>query len=325
MSKKIIHLSDLHFKTANCDEVNNFRTIIEILKSSYGNPPENILIVITGDIADGAQKKQFQIAAPLIDELDTDNMTVWPLPGNHDYAPDGIIGNAKVAKRVWGDPYHSYYFKYKKKFIEEFEANIIKNRKLQQIRKFKYPQILSLDDPKILLIGLNSTNIEEIDFKGGQGGIGRTQMDDLKTSIKTAIEENPGVVVILMLHHHPFKLDNVSDDLWHQLVNGDPLMTEIKDKIDVLLFGHEDWHFYNSKNKINGKDCGIPHIFSCSNSTSNNSRYMKVTNDGRINWHKTEKRGNFGWEIGVEQKNSIEINMLEFDLQNNKLIKTPVS
>jgi predicted MPP superfamily phosphohydrolase len=324
MSKTIIHLSDLHIKDSQCDEVKYFKKICQIIKNIYKDIADDTLIIITGDIVDGAKKEQFKIVGPLIDLLDQDGLTVWPLPGNHDYAPDGIIGNAKTAKRNRGDLYHSYKFVYTEKYIDEFSKNIIKNRKLNEICNFSYPQILSLNNPKIWLFGLNSTNIEEIDFKGGQGGIGNAQMNFLEEELNKVLTDNSDATILLLLHHHPFKLDNVSDDLWHQLVNGDALMRVIKNKIDVLFFGHENWHFYNKFGKINGIDCGIPHILSCSNTTDAKGRKMTVTSDGLINWKKPEMRGLFGWEIEIENKENIWIKMLQFDLTNNNIIKTEV-
>ena len=59
--KKIIHLSDLHVGHEDCDE--KFRAIIDNI-TFLKQPAENYIVVITGDIVDNANKKEYIDEAP---------------------------------------------------------------------------------------------------------------------------------------------------------------------------------------------------------------------------------------------------------------------
>ena len=93
MSAKVLQLSDLHVGKSR-SESRSLRQIVKKIGESYSDT--ELTILITGDLVDDGQKKQFKeaknILKPLLDNL---NFNVWPVPGNHDYGWNGIHAERK--------------------------------------------------------------------------------------------------------------------------------------------------------------------------------------------------------------------------------------
>jgi 3',5'-cyclic AMP phosphodiesterase CpdA len=311
MPKTIIHLSDLHIGWNKDEELEKLREICEILKTKYGDNKEDTVIIITGDIANDSKPYQFASAGSILNDLEDFGFLLWPLPGNHDYAPSGMIENAKKSIAQWIKGKRVYVFKYIYSFIKSFEDNILSKRKNAKMQAFKYPQSFQLSNPNITFIGLNSVNAEEEDFRCAQGKIGTKQLDSLDQIFADITNKHSSDIVVVALHHHPMRLAGISDRRWHQLTDGDKLLEALDNKVDILLFGHEHWHFYNEKKKIDGKKIEIPHILSCACSTNSEGQRHTLDMEGTVSKGYVSE-GYYGWEISIENKKNIHVDLLKF-------------
>jgi predicted MPP superfamily phosphohydrolase len=80
MSAKILQLSDLHVGKSK-SESKNLKRIVEKVIKLYQK--HKLTILITGDIVDDGQKKQYKEAKNILKPLlNSENFNVWPIPGN---------------------------------------------------------------------------------------------------------------------------------------------------------------------------------------------------------------------------------------------------
>jgi len=233
---KIIHLSDLHVGHRECGE--NFRTIIRNI-SSRMTPAGEYIIVITGDLADNANKpEQREEAASGLEDLQARGYSILAVPGNHDYGT-GTIGNIRNVR----------LFKerlYKDSDITFPKADIINN---------------------VAFIGLDST-AEELNWHDrifAQGELGRAQLERLEKILND--NEILRMKKIVYLHHHPFdfKIGRQLKDSWD-------LRKIIENRIDILLFGH----YHRSKqsaNRIHHGTWGITRCYNAGTATHKNGNF----------------------------------------------------
>ena len=88
MSAKILQLSDLHVGKSK-SESKNLIQIVKKITESYSDTELSVLL--TGDIVDDGQKKQYKEAVTILKPLlEKPNFNVWPIPGNHDYGWNGV-------------------------------------------------------------------------------------------------------------------------------------------------------------------------------------------------------------------------------------------
>jgi 3',5'-cyclic AMP phosphodiesterase CpdA len=208
--KKILHISDIHYGIPKQNE--NFGIICNILENKKIAESEELIIVITGDLVNDANKKNdYQNIKSKIDFLNQCGYNdILIVPGNHDYGT-GSRGNKKFVK----------YFK--KTFLKP-GAN--------------YPLIDIIDD--IAFIGLDSM-AEELhwyDRLWAEGEIGFEQLNRLK-NILGKDEVISCKKRVIYLHHHPFDKRPL-----HQLKDSFSLGKVLKEcirsnvAIDAILYGH---------------------------------------------------------------------------------------
>ena len=231
--KKIIHLSDLHVGHKKCGR--KFRTIIDNI-CFLKQPAQNYIIVITGDLADNANKKEHrEEVAEGVEELEKKGYRVLVVPGNHDYGT-GISGNIK--------------------YVRLFKERFFKNPDI------RYPKLDIIDE--MAFIGLDST-ADELHWHDkllAQGELGKEQLSRLKK-----ILDDPALKAlkkIVYLHHHPFDFK-----AGRQLKDSGALKKIIENRIDMLLFGH--YHRDKiSAGKIFHGVWGIPRCYNAGTSTFKN-------------------------------------------------------
>jgi len=292
MSAKILQLSDLHVGKSR-SESRNLRQIVKKIGESCSD--NELTILLTGDLVDDGQKKQFKEAKNILKPLlDNPNFNVWPVPGNHDYGWNGIHAERKRFE----------YFK----------------NALYGIENVGYPHVKT-DSSGNVFIGLNSMKAES-DFWDGllaDGELGSRQIHNT-SGILNSIDELPAserkkTKVIVHLHHHPFLFP---DENWieegieyigHWLKDGEALMSVLAGRIDVLLFGHEHHHLNFSGTDLS-KDYRIPWILSCGKTTENSKEYA-LNNKGET----TDKILNTGMlanQIDIDNKGKITTKTITF-------------
>jgi 3',5'-cyclic AMP phosphodiesterase CpdA len=233
---KIIHLSDLHIGHRDCGD--KFKQIIDALSSSM-LPAKEYVIVITGDLVENASNNSARDEVlGGINVLKRYGYTVLVVPGNHDY------GNG-----IWASKKHVDYFKM------QFYGNA----------KQCYPKVDEVDD--VVFIGLDST-AEELhwyDRMLAEGELGKHQLKKLERIIGDRVYD--GMKKVVYLHHHPY-----DSQFGHQLKDSHLLEEVIRNKVDVLLFGHLHNKSDGSGNVYNGI-WGIERAYNAGSATRKNGNY----------------------------------------------------
>ena len=209
---RIIHLSDLHlnaiFKRENIKKLK--RTLAHIVKTGFDH------LVVTGDISDNADEKEFLIFHKLLKKynlLHSEKTSV--VIGNHD-----IFGGVQTALDVVEFP--------KKCKNTNYDLRV---KKFVEIFKELFENVIYADDNRIFpfvkivgdhaFFGMNS--IERYGrLKNPFASNGKVSEDQLSLLKKLADDERvSGLKKILMIHHHFYK-KNVEttaseNSLWNKI------------------------------------------------------------------------------------------------------------
>ncbi|MCU0691969.1 MAG: metallophosphoesterase [Polyangiaceae bacterium] len=245
--RPILHISDLHFgrnKTTSDAAASAIRSILNRWENQQVKP----VVIVTGDVTQDGTQEQYDLAKVHVDALRDAGMEVVLLPGNHDY---GKFGSHAEARRF-------------KLFKEAFYPK----------RPVGYPDVLRIDGWTIVC--LNSMKAETGFFDGllADGELGGKQISDTTLFLEQLREDRQAgkTKIVVCLHHHPFLFpdDNVFEKVkeWatHWLKDGADLMHKISGNVDVLLFGHEHFHWDCSR-ELGGVELTrkyeIPMILSC--------------------------------------------------------------
>jgi hypothetical protein len=221
-TKKIIHLSELlvrkniEKKNSNYDDLKCLVDNI-ILQAS---PATDYIIVITGDLVDGARKQNCGAVQEQLDKLKKEGFIVLIVPGNHDY---GWRGN--LYKNEYVDMFNKTFFR------EEHER--------------EFPRLDIIED--IAFIGLDTTegvrNTDLMTFATGE--LGERQLMALDNLFKTYKVKTSTYKVVYM-HHSPLARGFTTE------------LTDVKKlrkilgyyNIDIMLFGNT--HVFESFNGMWG-------------------------------------------------------------------------
>ncbi len=293
MGSKILHLSDLHVGKSEEESKSLKDKIVKKIMADFSG--EKMTILITGDIVDDGQRKQYKEAASLLKPLiENPDFNVWPIPGNHDYGWNGIHAERQR-------------FEYFKTAFYPFE-------------NVSYPHI-KVDSSDHVFIGLNSMKAECGFWDGllADGELGSRQIHNV-SGVLNRFDDLPPAKrkkrkVIVHLHHHPFLLP---DDTWiedgiskvgHWLKDGIGLLGVLAGRIDVLLFGHEHKHIDFSETIISER-LRIPHILACGKSTVATKEYT-VDKDGKST-DKISNQGLLGRLIEISDAGNIKTRTISF-------------
>jgi 3',5'-cyclic AMP phosphodiesterase CpdA len=255
MNAKILQLSDLHVGKSK-SESKNLKRIVKKIVESFSK--EKLTILLTGDIVDDGQKKQYKQTAKILAPLfNNENFNVWPVPGNHNYGWNGVHAQRQR-------------FKYFKKAFYGLE-------------NVSYPHV-KIDSFGNIFIGLNSMKAETDYWDGllADGELGSRQIHNvsgiLNSIDKLPPSERKKTKVVVHLHHHPFLFPDENwiekgiEKIGHWLKDGEGLMRVLAGRIDILLFGHEHRHLNFFGTEICA-DYRIPWILSCGKSTKKSKEY----------------------------------------------------
>jgi orotate phosphoribosyltransferase len=193
--------------------------------------------VITGDIADKAEQKEYEIAFELIklllSELSISNMRqVAIIPGDHDWH-NSSVKNANREKINNNTDFELNKVKYKN--FNDYLYKKIKNS------DFDNSKIIFDTTPigeKILLLSLNSTlNIAKIEDKGD------FNIDKLRTELEEIINNNPHKNLLMAFHHNISgsyenkTTGSIAQGSWGNLLS---LLNE--KNIKCIFYGNEHTH-----------------------------------------------------------------------------------
>lgn len=292
MSTKIVQLSDLHVGKSN-SESKNLKHIVNRITESYQET--KLTILLTGDIVDDGQKKQFKEAKKILKPLlDNPHFNVWPVPGNHDYGWNGVHAERQRYK----------YFK----------------QSFYDLETVSYPHVKINSDGNVF-IGLNSMKAETGFWDGllADGELGSRQIHNTSGKLNAIDQLSPSErkrkKVIVHLHHHPFLYpdENIIEEgierIGHWLKDGEALMRVLAGRIDILLFGHEHRHLNFFGTEL-CKRYRIPWILSCGKSTKKNKEYA-VNKQGEAT-DKILNAGLMGNLIDIGSRGKITVKTITF-------------
>jgi predicted MPP superfamily phosphohydrolase/orotate phosphoribosyltransferase len=257
MSDIIIHISDLHTtyhtnelgkicehtclttdpnKSEDCKSF--IKKVAKSINDRFSN--HNKYLIITGDIADKAEQKEYEQAESLItlllSELKiTDTSRIAIIPGDHDWH-NSSVEQAKRAKINNGIDFEINEIKYKN--FNEHLYNKIKKSEFDS-NKIIF-ETMNIGD-NIVFLSLNSTlKIENIGDKGD------FDIPTLRNELETIIEQNPKKHLLMGFHHNLSgsyenkTTGSVDSTSWGNLLG---LLNE--KKIKCVFYGNE--HTHNSK------------------------------------------------------------------------------
>jgi 3',5'-cyclic AMP phosphodiesterase CpdA len=250
---KLIHLSDTHVGRDN-----NEQRLQKLLNDIAGlGDPAEYLIVHTGDLNDRGSLDAMQKSRALLDPMVEKGWRILLVPGNHDCGDALHIDPGCAAQ--FRDHFSSYIFGSQPK---------------------QYPVLTLTDD--CALIGLDSNEAEMGWWErwAAEGYLGASQIAALNTLLDRADVRQRKVIIYL--HHHPFfdafvvradlgdkgyltHLFGWNTRRFRRLKDAYSLMQCIRDRADIILFGHQ--HFgldYSAE----GQRYGIPLALDASSSTA---------------------------------------------------------
>jgi len=250
---KIIHLSDTHVGR----DSNAWRLQLLLDDIASLGDPADYLILHTGDLNDQGSLQQMQQSRAMLDPMVAKGWRILLCPGNHDCGDTWHV-----------DPQWAVHFR------DHFSSFIFGKAPKQ------YPVLTLL--PGCALIGLDSNQAEMSLWQRwfAQGHLGQEQITALNTLLDQPELRQRKVVVYL--HHHPFldafavrpglvdgnffaHLLGWNTRRFRRLKDAYSLMQTLRDRADVLLFGHQH---YGLDYSAEGQHYGIALALDGSSSTA---------------------------------------------------------
>jgi 3',5'-cyclic AMP phosphodiesterase CpdA len=249
---KVIHLSDTHVGYRDNDQ--RLHRVLQDIATH--NDPNDTVIVHTGDLNDSGDPELMRQGRALLDALGQKGWRILLAPGNHDCG-DAMHVDPEMAGR----------------FFDHFKPYVFGASPAQ------FPVLTLTED--CAFIGLD-TNQAEMSFWErwfAEGFLGQTQIDALDAMLD--LPSLNGKKIVLYMHHHPFfdafavrpELGDVgywghfvywNTRRFRRLKDAYSLMQCIRDRVDILLFGHQHFGYdYSSE----GQRYGIPVALDASSST----------------------------------------------------------
>jgi len=222
----LVHLSDLHFTSSHrtldsgylIDSQNSRLKSAVLSKYLIDRKPSlgSSAIVITGDLTDSGDEEDYRIASGFVAALQGQGFSVFPIPGNHDYCKEGTL---------W--------------FESQSSAAERRDRFRKYLADVRYPCVV----PRAfgILVLLDSMQGELDDWahadSWAQGRLGPDQLARLKALVDGyQADRAGGKKIVVALHHSP--LHNPQNDARGGLDDAQDFLEVVRDKVDVLLFGH---------------------------------------------------------------------------------------
>ena len=237
MSNAILHISDLHFVTNADKSKTRFDDAFQQRFLDKIKVEDIKYLIVTGDIADKAQAKQYEKALrflnAIVDTLGVDKKNVMLCLGNHDIfwrKLDEIIENEDINEEDKKD-IHKRKEKYDnfKKFYSDFYGSL----KTFDTDNAIFDKIID-DDDKIILLGINTCYRES---NQDYDHIGFIEQQSFETELTNIDFKNQykDYGKFLVMHHNP---KDLAEENKHSLQNWKSLN---KDNIGypfVVLCGH---------------------------------------------------------------------------------------
>jgi len=191
------------------------KLLLKKIKEKFGiEPGGDRHLLVTGDLVQHGWKRQFQRATKALTPF---KGNVCVAPGNHDYGFQGFV--------------------YRKKCAEYFDNILVRGIGVNHhyISKNPFSEIIKdSEGNKMLLIGLNSCSMTKTWLDIAKGDIGDKQRNRLDKILNSSAYKD--IPKIICLHHIPHRR---AQGIGMSLKDYKKLMAVVRDRVDVLTFGHE--------------------------------------------------------------------------------------
>lgn len=156
--RRLAHISDLHF--GRIDD-----TVVEGLVAEL-NAERPDLVVVSGDLTQGARTSEFRAARRFLDRL----VSPWvAVPGNHDISPYHLV-------QRFFDPFARF-----RRYIQQATEPVFQ-------------------DDEIAIVGINSVRAMLLELNWANGSLSRGQMERAEARFRAM----PSSLFRIVVAHHPF-------------------------------------------------------------------------------------------------------------------------
>jgi 3',5'-cyclic AMP phosphodiesterase CpdA len=215
---KFLHLSDIHVGKIDFDWAHDY--IMRLREAS----PNDTTLIVTGDITDDGSEDQYKRAYDLFVPWEGHVLFV---PGNHDFAKEGVFYNPN-AKWRW----IAFEGHFRRQFLRVHKdwqtANTVSDDTCHMVYGDGYHITLITSVP----------DCARPPWAFARGEISVHTVELLERSRKRMVNS----ISLVALHHHPW-----SNDWFLQLTNHHLLTYATYGFVDMVLFGHmhqgpREWH-----------------------------------------------------------------------------------
>ena len=230
----IIHLSDLHINKDYCHNNGKDELLIETLKKHQLDELDKLYLIMTGDLADGGEKKEYDQVTKFINSLKKkcDNqfangrLEIIVVPGNHDICfESGYTDNLNRFKT------NNYYS------IQERKKEI---KRFNNFYNFSNKYDLFTGDNKVVDIKTLDINNFTINFcliNSSLYSLKESQADKayhhLSEDEISSIEQSSNANINIMVLHHDFN--------WFDWETRTKLESICNKYYSIILYGHEHY------------------------------------------------------------------------------------
>jgi len=211
---EIFHVSDLHFGLSK-ERTKRAKLLLRKIKEKFGiEPGGDRHLLITGDIVQHGWKRQYESATKALIPF---KGNVRVVPGNHDYGFQGFV--------------------YSERCVKYFDNILARGLGINHHYSSKEPFPEIIKDGvgnRLLLIGLNSCSMTESWLDIAKGEIGDKQRNRLDEVLSN--QDYKDIPKLIYLHHIPHRR---AQGIGMSLKDYKKLMALVRDRVDVLAFGHE--------------------------------------------------------------------------------------
>jgi 3',5'-cyclic AMP phosphodiesterase CpdA len=236
---RIIHISDLHFTNSSVTwEIDGELVLWDLQQSAVRSSTiANYLInnraklmsntiVITGDITDSGDEKDYAIAQSFISRLTAAGFRVFSVPGNHDVSYEGNLALFRVPFLTSAQQELGHSETRRQNFSKYIDNGV-------------YPRIIDLQRAWLILLDTMKDELNDQGFSMGrsdnfgQGRLGQRQLEILKEWLRKFQNDRMAGKKVVVCLHHLFTSDSKI-----MLDDQGEFLEIVKGNIDCLLYGH---------------------------------------------------------------------------------------
>lgn len=187
--RKVVHISDIHIGCSNQALINE---LFSFVASYYKDETPKPIVIITGDICDGAPGKtldddikmmynmQHETAVKVFKEMRELGFEILICPGNHDFPPHGDLHLPRL--KNFCDKFFGWFYGIKDSVT--------------------YPIVRHIGNYAFVVLNSSEGEFSGTERKFWDGKLGDLQLSRMKNHLEKLIRAGQRTIFV-MLHHHP--------------------------------------------------------------------------------------------------------------------------